>query len=128
MEPLDPRRTAVDWAHQIKALADHPRARQAERLIRVCDHLNPHAYASFFRAFPPAEAHRWPGAYSGRFRPGTAAGSTGPNRNERPDAPGPVPAQASAWAEARHAAQKGIDWQFRTADARLRLKHLYPTI
>ena len=59
VEPLDPRRTAVDWAHQIKALADHPRDRQAERLIRVCDHLNPHAYASFFRAFPPAEAHRW---------------------------------------------------------------------
>ena len=39
-----------------------------------------------------------------------------------------VHAQVTAWAEARHAAQKGIDWQFRTADARVRLKHLYPTI
>ena len=37
-----------------------------------------------------------------------------------------VPAQITAWAEARNAAQKGIDWQFRTADARVRLKHLYP--
>ncbi len=49
-------RTAVDWAHQVKALVDHPRYREAERLILVCDNLNPHAYASFFRAFPRAEA------------------------------------------------------------------------
>ena len=39
-----------------------------------------------------------------------------------------VHAQVTAWAEARNAAQKGIDWQFRTADARVRLKHLYPSI
>ena len=39
-----------------------------------------------------------------------------------------VHAQVTAWAEARNAAQKGIDWQFRTADARVRLKHLYPAI
>ena len=60
VEPLGPwrtahataRRTAVDWAHPIQALADHPRYRQAES-----------------------------GACSGCLRPGTAAGSTGPNRN-----------------------------------------------
>ena len=52
------RRTAVDWAHQVKALADHPRYRQAERLILVCDNLNTHAYASFYRAFPRVEARR----------------------------------------------------------------------
>ena len=39
-----------------------------------------------------------------------------------------VHAQATAWAEDRNAAQKGIHWQFRTADARVRLKHLYHTI
>ncbi len=39
-----------------------------------------------------------------------------------------VHAQVTAWAEARNAAPKGIDWPFRTADARVRLKHLYPTI
>ncbi len=66
VEPLDQwrtahataRRTAVDWAHQVKAIADHPRYHEAERLIRVCDNLNTHAYASFFRAFPTAEAER----------------------------------------------------------------------
>ena len=37
---------------------DQSRYRQAERLTLVCDNLNTHAYASFFRAFPPAEARR----------------------------------------------------------------------
>ncbi len=39
-----------------------------------------------------------------------------------------VHTQVTAWAEARHAAPKGINWPFRTADARVRLKHPYPTI
>ena len=49
VEPLGQWRTAI---------ADHPRYRQAERLILVCDNLNTHTYASFYRAFPPAEARR----------------------------------------------------------------------
>ncbi len=63
------RRTAVDRAHPVKALVDHPRDREAERLIRVCDHLNPHAYASFFpglsarRGRAPGPA-RTPGVYA----------------------------------------------------------------
>ena len=75
------RRPGVDWAHQVQALADPSRDRQAERLIRVCDPLNTHTYASFYRAFPPAERAAWPGAYSWRFRLGTAVGATGPNRS-----------------------------------------------
>jgi len=33
----------------------------------------------------------------------------------------------AAWSAERTAAQKGIDWQFTTADARVKLKHLYPS-
>ena len=47
------RRTAVDWAHQVKAIADHPRYRAAERLILVCDNLNTHSYRSFSGPFRP---------------------------------------------------------------------------
>ncbi|MEC4720762.1 hypothetical protein RY831_16480 [Noviherbaspirillum sp. CPCC 100848] len=35
---------------------------------------------------------------------------------------------AENWAETRNNRQTGIDWQFRTADARIRLKYLYPKI
>jgi hypothetical protein len=39
-----------------------------------------------------------------------------------------VRAEAGAWAQARNAKQIGVDWQFTTADARVKLKHLYPKI
>ena len=34
---------------------------------------------------------------------------------------------SAGWASERTAAQKGVDWQFRTTDARVKLKHLYPS-
>lgn len=33
----------------------------------------------------------------------------------------------ASWSASRTAAQKGVDWQFRTEDARIKLKHLYPS-
>ena len=130
------RRTAGDWAHPVKALADHPRDRHAERLIRVCDNLNTHAYASFFRAFPPAEARRRVprvqrvftprhGRWLHRAEPELSV-LTRQALSPRMATQDAVPAQVTAWAEDRHAAQKGINWQFRTADARVRLQKLYP--
>ena len=89
VEPLGPwrtahataRRTGVDWARQVQALADHPRDRQAERLILVCDNLNTHTYASFYRAFPRAEARRLARRVQRVFTLRHGSGSTGPNRN-----------------------------------------------
>ena len=82
VESLDPwrtanataRRTGVDWARPVQALADHPRDRQAKRLIRVCDPLNAHVCASFTGRFRPPKRAAGPGAYSGCLRPGTAIG------------------------------------------------------
>ena len=138
VEPLGPRRTAVDGAHQVKALADPPRDRQVERLIRVCDHLNTHTHDSFYRALPPAEARRLAPRVQWVFTPrhGRWLYRAEPELSVLPrQALSPrratqdaVPAQVTAWAEARNAAPKGIHWPFRTADARVRLKHLYPTI
>ncbi len=34
--------------------------------------------------------------------------------------------ELSAWETTRNASQKGVDWQFTTDDARIKLKHLYP--
>ena len=132
------RRTGVDWARQVKALADHPRYRQAERLILVCDNLNTHTYASFDRAFPRAEARRLARRVQLVFTPrhGSWLNMAEPELSvltrqalsPRMPTQAAVHAQVTAWAKARNAAQKGIHWQFRTADARVRLKHLYPTV
>ena len=34
--------------------------------------------------------------------------------------------ELTAWESARNLMQKGVDWQFTTPDARIKLKHLYP--
>ena len=34
----------------------------------------------------------------------------------------------AAWEQSRNTATARIDWRFTTADARIKLKHLYPTI
>jgi len=36
--------------------------------------------------------------------------------------------EVQAWYQQRNDAQKGVDWQFTTANARIRLKRLYPQI
>lgn len=36
--------------------------------------------------------------------------------------------EAKAWADARNAAQSGVDWQFINEQARIKLKHLYPQV
>ncbi len=51
------RRTAVDYAHVLKDLAD-VRFAQAETIVLVQDNLNTHAAASLYEAFPAAEARR----------------------------------------------------------------------
>jgi len=36
--------------------------------------------------------------------------------------------EVAAWQAARNSAGRGVDWRFTTEDARIKLKHLYPTI
>jgi len=52
------RRTAIDWAHQVKALVDDPRYADTRRITLVCDNLNTHRVASLYEAFDPEEALR----------------------------------------------------------------------
>ncbi len=52
------RKTAVNWAHQIRDLVDDPRFANAELITLVCDNLNTHDLGSFYEAFDPTEAKR----------------------------------------------------------------------
>jgi hypothetical protein len=56
--PVSQRRTAADWAHQVKDVVDAPRYADAERITLVSDQLNTHQLASLYEAFPAAEAPR----------------------------------------------------------------------
>ena len=50
------RHTTLDWAKQVRALANLPRSRDAETITLVCDNLNTHSGDSFYAALPAAWA------------------------------------------------------------------------
>jgi hypothetical protein len=39
-----------------------------------------------------------------------------------------VEQECAAWEQERNRRQTGVDWRFTTAEARIKLKHLYPQI
>jgi DDE superfamily endonuclease len=131
------RRTAVDWAHFIRDLVEvHYPA--AERLVLVLDNLNTHGAASLYEAFAPAEARRILERLEIHYTPkhgswldmaeielSVLARQCLDRRIEtRED----LTREVAAWEAARNAAEVTIDWRFTTADARIKLKHLYPTL
>ncbi len=132
------RKTAVDWAHQVRNLVDDPRYREAERITLVCDNLNTHDIGSLYEAFPPEEAARVADKVELVFTPkhGSWLNVAEPELSVlrrqcldgRIDSLEAVRDATKAWAEDRNRRQTGVNWQFTTADARIKLKHLYPKI
>jgi DDE superfamily endonuclease len=130
-------RTKVDWAQQIKALVD-VRYPAAERIVLVQDNLNTHTPAALYEAFPPAEAKRLAGKLEVHYTPKhgswlnmaeieLSALSRQCLDRRVPDA-ATLEAAVAAWTERRNAAGGSIDWRFTTADARIKLKRLYPSV
>ena len=131
-------KTAVDWAHQVRRLVDDPRYAGAERIALVCDNLVTHDFASLYKAFGPAEALRV--ARRLELAPTPKHGSwlnvaemelsvlTRQCLGRRIALQEEVAEEAGAWGGARNAKQVGVDWQFTTEDARVKLKQLYPKI
>jgi DDE superfamily endonuclease len=130
------RRTKVDFAHFVKQLADG-RYRDAQKIVLVMDQLNTHKAASLYEAFDPAEARRI--ARKLEIHPTPKHGSwlnmaeielsvLGRRLAERIGDKSSLAASCTAVERERNAADKGVNWRFTTADARLKLKRLYPTI
>ena len=131
------RRTAVDFARFLRGLLDGPRYRDAERLVVVMDNLNTHTPGSLFEAFEPAEAKRLAGRLE--IHPTPKHGSwlnmaeidlsvlarQLPDRI--PDRPA-LTAAVAARERDRNKRKAGADWRFTTADARVKLKRLYPVV
>jgi DDE superfamily endonuclease len=62
------RRTAVDYAHALKDLADK-HFPKAKKIVLVQDNLNTHKPASLYEAFPPAEARRLVEGFEWHYSP-----------------------------------------------------------
>jgi hypothetical protein len=131
------RRTAVDWAHQMRELVDvhYP---DAERVTVVLDNLNTHALASLYQAFEPAEARRIAEKLELVYTPkhgswlNVAEIELSVLSRQCLDRRLPerslIAHEVAAWEDRRNQTTRTIDWQFTTDDARIKLKHLYPKV
>jgi hypothetical protein len=131
------RRTKVDWAYQIKWLFEqYP---DAEKIVMILDNLNTHNISSLYEAFRPEEAFRISKRLEIHYTPKhgswlniaeielSALGRQCLGKR-RIDNIQTLNLELDAWSVDRNAIQKGVDWQFKTEDARIKLKRLYPTI
>jgi transposase len=131
------RRTKMDWAHQIKELVDE-RYPEAERIVLVMDNLNTHTPASLYEAFEPKEARRLAEKLQIHYTPkhgswlNMAEIELSVLSRQCLDRRVPdfetLQAEVAAWQERRDATATKIEWRFRTQDARIKLKRLYPSL
>ena len=132
------RRAAADRAERMRALADAPRFAAAGRITVVCDNLDTHDPGSLCEAFAPAEAKRIMDRLDLVFTPKHGSWlniaecelsvPTRQSLGDRLADAATVACRAAAWTRERNADQTGVDWHFTTADARTKLKRLYPKV
>ena len=130
-------KAAADFARFLKRLSDewYP---SAAKVVLVCDNLSTHTPASLYRAFEPAEARRLAERFEWHHTPkhgswlnmaeielGVVARQCLDRRIPDMEA---LRSEVAAWETARNAKAVKADWQFTTADARVKLKKLYPTV
>ncbi len=144
-EPLQSRRhvqvtdqrTAVDWAHFMKDLAEthYP---DAEKIVVVLDNLNTHGSGSFYEAFAPEEAKRLAARFDFHYTPKHGSWLNMAEielsalsrmcLDQRIPDKSALTRAVSAWESERNAQSVTVEWRFTTQDARIKLKKLYPVI
>jgi len=130
-------RTAVDYAHLLKGLVDvnYP---DAAKIIVVQDNLNTHSPASLYKAFQPQEAQRIlqrlefcqtpkHGSWLNMAEIELSVLSRQCLDRRIADF-STLKIEVEAWQEQRNREQTWINWQFTTADARVKLQRLYPSV
>jgi hypothetical protein len=129
------RHAAVDYAQVLKDLSD-THFPGAAKIILVQDNLSTHTAASLYAAFPPVEARRLVERFEWHYTPkhgswlDMAESELGVLSTQCldcriPDKPTLIN-EVAAWEQNRNRHHAKADWQFTTADARIKLKRLYP--
>jgi hypothetical protein len=130
-------RCRSDWAWLVKDLVDG-RYKSAEKIVLVMDQLNVHATASLYAAFPPEEARRIAEKLEIHYTPKHGSWLNmaeielsvlgrqclGDRMEDKPT----LSQQVATWTASRNKKHCCVDWQFTTADARVKLKRLYPSV
>ena len=128
-------RTRKDWAQAMKELADYQYP-LAKKIVVVMDNLNTHSPASFYETFEPQEARRLIERFEFHYTPKHGSWLNMAEielgvlirqcLSRRIPDKSTLKKEVRAWQKDRNAKVVKVDWRFTTADARIKLKHLYP--
>lgn len=131
------RRTALDYAQVLKELADEHFAK-ASKIVLVQDNLNTHTKAALYEAFQPEEARRLVERFEWHYTPkhgswlNMAESELGVLASQCLDRhiedQATLAREVCAWTKRRNTHNAKADWRFTTADARIKLKKLYPSL
>jgi DDE superfamily endonuclease len=131
------RRTMQDWAWALKTVVEdyYP---SADLITVVLDNLNTHVPAALYATFPPAEARRLRRRVEFVYTPKHGSWLNMAEielsvvsrqcLNRRLADRDTVKREVGAWETRRNTDGVTADWRFTTADARIKLKRLYPVI
>jgi hypothetical protein len=133
-----PRRTKVDWALEVGNLLD-TRYANCKRITLVMDNLNTHTKGAFYEAFAPEQAREYlrrlefcytpkHGSWLNIAECELSCMTSQCLRGRRIGELEVLHSEIGTWSEKTTAKQRGVDWQFKTGDARRKLKRLYPKI
>ena len=131
------RRTAIDYANVLKDLSD-VHFPDAKTIVLVQDNLNTHTPASLYEAFPAPEARRLVERFEWHYTPkhgswlDLAESELGVLATQYLDRRIPdretLVEEVAAWQRDRNRNHAKADWHFTTENARIKLKHLYPSL
>jgi hypothetical protein len=131
------RHTAVDYAHMLKDLSDR-HFPKAKKITLMQDNLNTHKPASLYEAFPAAQARRLVERFEWHYTPkhgswlnmaeSELSVLSGQCLDQRIPDKQILTEEVAAWQRSRNKKHTKADWHFTTADARVKLKRLYPAI
>jgi hypothetical protein len=130
------RRTKIDWAQEVEELL-RTRYAMAEKVILVSDNLNTHTKGAFYETFAPEQARAlvrrlefchtpkhgsWLNIAENELSSMTRQCISGRRFGRVED----LRAETRAWQDESNHRQRGVDWQFKLDDARVKLKSIYP--
>src|SRR5450755_1790165 len=131
------RHAAIDYAHALKDLSD-VHFPDAAKIVLVQDNLNTHKPASLYEAFPAAEARRLVERFEWHYTPKHGSWLDMAESelsvlsrqclDRRISDKQSLTGEVAAWERSRNNKHAKADWHFTTADARVKLKRLYPAM
>ena len=132
------RRTKSDWALEVAQVRDGRYAGCA--MVRlVCDNLNTHTQGAFYEAFEPERARAYVQRIEFCYTPKHGSWlnvaecelsclTSQCRKDRRMGELTELQKEIMIWSDKTNAKQRGVDWQFRIENARMKLKRLYPKI